>query len=111
MRVFFWQKGNTFLLIMSSYDTISKTLTTGVIIAIVVGAVIGLIVIIGIIIAIVCIVKHMNRSNNVRSQGMILQPQPRQPYQWANQYPPNTMSVPNYPMGTAPYTATAPNYM
>jgi ATP/ADP translocase len=89
---------------MVTVETISNTYTTGAIIAIAVGAFIGLVIIIAVIIAIVCIIKHMKRSNNVRSQGMILQP--TQPYQ----YPPNTMSVANYPMTTAPYTASAPNY-
>jgi hypothetical protein len=93
---------------MSNYNTISNALTTGSIIAIVIGSVLGLATLIGIIITIVCIVKAINRSNNVRSQGMILQPPQPYPQSWPNQYPLNTMSVANYPPA---YTASAPNYV
>jgi hypothetical protein len=101
----------------SGYYTISNALSVGAIIAIVVGSIGALAVLIGIIIVIVCIVKHSNRRRNLATQGMILQPAQPYPYpqSWANQYPPNTTSVANYPPAyptlAAPYTAPTPDYI
>jgi MFS superfamily sulfate permease-like transporter len=95
---------------MSYYYSVSNTLTTGAIIAIVVGSVVGLAILIGVIIAIVCVIKQINRSNNIRRQGMIVQPAPPYPQSWPNQYPPNTTSIANYPPSAPPYTASAPSY-
>lgn len=96
---------------MSYYYSVSNNaLTTGAIIAIAVGSVVGLAILIGVIIAIVCVIKQINRSSNIRRQGMIVQPAPPYPQSWPNQYPPNTMSIANYPPSAPPYTASEPSY-
>ncbi|CAF0991252.1 unnamed protein product [Rotaria sordida] len=93
----------------SNFNTISKVLTTGTIIAIVAGSITGLALLIATIVIIICIVKHLNRSRNVAAGGMILQPS--QPYSypssWSYQYPPNMTSVANYP---PPYQSAVPSY-
>lgn len=104
----------------STFNSISNALTTGSIIAIVAGSVLGIAVLITIIIIIVCIVKQSNRRKIMTTQGMVFQQPQRYPYpypyphSWSNQYPPNTMSVSNYPPviqpSAPPYIAPQPNY-
>ncbi|CAF0823301.1 unnamed protein product [Rotaria sordida] len=91
----------------SNYDTISKALSVGAIVAIVVGSVIGLIVLITCIIVIVCLIKYCNRPRYPIGQGAVLQ----YPYQYPSnappQYPSNMTSVANYP---PPYQPVPPPY-
>jgi hypothetical protein len=103
----------------STFNSISNALATGTIIAIVVGSVLGIAVLITIIIIIICIVKQSNRRKIMATQGMVFrQPQPQPypyPHSWSNQYPPNTMSVSNYPPviqpSAPPYIVPQPNYI
>jgi hypothetical protein len=94
----------------STYNSINSAFSIGTIVAIVIGSIIGLIILIGTIVAIVCIVKCLNRSKSVTTQGMALQQPQTYPNAWSNQYPPNMMSVANYPPTAPPYTTSSQNY-
>ena len=93
---------------MTNDDSISRTWTRGTIIAIVVGTLGSLFICIGVIIAIICIVKRINRLNQIRSQGVIIRPTVPYSYPppWPNQYSSNMMTVSNYP----PYGPQTVNY-
>jgi hypothetical protein len=95
-------------------DSIGKTVSTGIIVAVVLSSIFGLALCIGAIVVIVCIIKRCNRPRYPINQGMVLQPSYPYPHSMETQYPYNTTSVANYPPAyqsvPPPYNAPASDY-